>query len=178
MSADACPDSRRARRFSSALFIPLIVWPVTWLLLISSGRLNTYACAWTQWVSFFHPSRIELQIDGAEHLQAGVLMAQVRLGDRVLCQTEIGTGGLHGPERRQLQLPLRAFGALEIRVASVDAQGCTQASGIARLHTAGEDRVALPIRLLPLRQKHCSRAEPADLHHHAQGGEPSIAGQD
>lgn len=178
MSVLSRPSPHRARRIGSALFIPLIVWPTTWLLLLSTGWLTTYSHAWTQWISLFRPAVIELQIEGAQVYPTAGLAAQVRIGGSVLCQTEILEASNASTQRRQIRLPLRAFGPLEIRLATVDAQGCTQASGIGRLQAAGEESLALPIQLLPLPQKICPSTRSPGASVEQDPHDPYVAGQD
>lgn len=164
-----CPGPRRLRlgprRLSPALFVPLIVWPATWLLLCSTSLLNVYSYAWAQWMSFFRPAVIELQIDDANRPEAEVLAAQVRLGGRVISQTELAVSSTSSKVSRQIRLPLRAFGPLEVRLASVDARGCTVATGIGQLQAAGEVNLTVPIQLLSLSSTHC----PSDVRAHSTG---------
>lgn len=155
MSAHPHANRHSQGRLFTWILVPTLFWSAIWILLCSSWLLNFYSYAWTHWISLVRPAVIELQIDGGDHPRIGVLAAQVRLAGNVLFQTVLPIEGASPIGRSQIRLPLRAFGLLEVRLATIDAQGCTDAAGIGRLHAAGEEVLAIPVQLFYLQHKYC-----------------------
>lgn len=151
---NAHPPSRRYGSFRPA-FIGILIWIGTLFYLYYAYWSTPIIGVLSYGLSLIKTTSLDLRIEVSPQLRPMQVVTQVRIDGSAVAQVTarwpVGALVL----RQQVQVPLRAVGAVEVRLAAQDVSGCVFASGIVRYEASGELVHTLLVQLVPLSKRYC-----------------------